>query len=240
METEKIIEEKNVMKEIVDFLKDLAIIVVVVKIITLFFVSVFIINGQSMYASYYDKEFILVDRFSTLQIREYKQQKVQRGDVIVFKPWVDEIKEYFIKRLIGMPWDSIKIAEWKVYLKKKWEKKFMILKEWYLNVDNNGNTEIAQSRNERIFVVPEKSYFVMGDNRKNSSDSRTCFSYSCKSTSRNNFIGTKDVVGKVLLDFWYFNIGSFSFTHPGTNKNPEIKWISTQPRWMNSPANYNY
>jgi len=60
--------EKSFNSEVIDFFKDLIIIVVVVKIVTIFLVSVFIINGQSMYGSYYDKEFILVDRFSTLEI----------------------------------------------------------------------------------------------------------------------------------------------------------------------------
>jgi len=68
MNKENIEEENNITKEVIDFFKDLIIIVVVVKIITIFFVSIFIINGQSMYSSYYDKEFILVDRFSTLEI----------------------------------------------------------------------------------------------------------------------------------------------------------------------------
>jgi len=68
MSKENIEKENNITKEVIDFFKDLVIIVVVVKIITMFLVSIFIINGQSMYSSYYDKEFILVDRFSTLEI----------------------------------------------------------------------------------------------------------------------------------------------------------------------------
>jgi signal peptidase I len=68
MSKENIEEENSLTKEIIDFFKDLVIIVVVVKIVTMFLVSIFIINGQSMYGSYYDKEFILVDRFSTLEI----------------------------------------------------------------------------------------------------------------------------------------------------------------------------
>jgi len=83
---EENLEEKSFTSEAIDFFKDLVIIVVVVKLITFFLVSVFIINGQSMYGSYYDKEYILVDRFSALELKDYKQQKVTRGDVIVFKP----------------------------------------------------------------------------------------------------------------------------------------------------------
>ena len=71
-------EVKSFSSEVIDFFKDLIIIVIVVKIVTIFLVSVFIISGESMYSSYYDKEIILVDRFSTLQIGEYKSQKVIR------------------------------------------------------------------------------------------------------------------------------------------------------------------
>jgi signal peptidase I len=55
---------ENFTGEVLDFLKDLTIIVVIVLVIRTFFVMPFQINGQSMYESYYDKEFIIVDRFS--------------------------------------------------------------------------------------------------------------------------------------------------------------------------------
>ncbi len=57
-------EDNNFMKDIKDFLKDLGIIVLIVIIIRTFIAVPFQINGQSMYNSYYDKEFIIVDRFS--------------------------------------------------------------------------------------------------------------------------------------------------------------------------------
>jgi signal peptidase I len=61
-------EENSFTSEVLDFFKDLIIIVIIVLFITKTLVSIFIINGQSMYSSYYDKEFILVDRFSALKI----------------------------------------------------------------------------------------------------------------------------------------------------------------------------
>jgi signal peptidase I len=57
-------EENNLLKDTKDFLKDLGIIVIIVLIIRTFIAVPFQINGQSMYASYYDKEFIIVDRLS--------------------------------------------------------------------------------------------------------------------------------------------------------------------------------
>ncbi len=232
-------EERSFSAEIIDFFKDLVIIVVVVKFITVFLVSIFIINGQSMYASYYDKEFILVDRFSALELGSIKSQSVKRGDVVVFKPWVSKTKEYFIKRVVWMPWDEIKIEEGQVYLKKWWKGEFKLLDEQYLNKDNYWNTQVDGGKKSNIYSVPKDKYFVMWDNRGHSSDSRTCFSYSCNATSRDNFIWKEYVVWKVLLDFWYFNFKEFSFSHPDID---DASWegIITKPRWTASPDSYEY
>jgi signal peptidase I len=229
-------EKKDFTWEIVDFLKDLVIIVIVVKLITMFLVSIFIINGQSMYASYYDKEFILVDRFSTLDLWDYKKQDVVRWDVVVFKPEVDKVKEFFIKRVIWMPWDTIKIEKWEVFLKKINEKEFTLLDEKYLNKINYWNTLTTEK--SIIYSVPEWKYFVMWDNRNHSSDSRSCFTYSCSWTTRDNYIWKEFVIGKVLLDLWYFNYRNFSFTHPVIKE--DWKYISTKPKWTSSADSYIY
>jgi len=231
--------EKKVKNEVLDFLKDLVIIVIVVKAITIFLVSVFIINGQSMYASYYDKEYILVDRFSALEYKNYKKQDVKRWDVIVFKPWVDVNKKYFIKRVIWKEWDSIKIKDGNVFRKNAWEKEFVRLDEKYLNKENYWNTKVDNKKDEIIYNVPKWQYFVMWDNRNHSSDSRSCFTYSCKTTDRKSFITKKSIVGKMLVDFWYFNYRNFSFTHP-VLKDENWKYISTKPKWLNSKSTFSY
>jgi len=229
-------EENSLTKEIIDFFKDLVIIVVIVKIVTIFLVSIFIINGQSMYSSYYDKEFILVDRFSTHEFWGLKEQKIKRWDVVVLRPWVDKDKEYFIKRVVWLPWEELKIESGDVFLKKNWEKKFTKIDEKYLNKDNYWNTKTQSD--SVIYNIPEWKYFVMWDNRNHSSDSRSCFDYSCGTTTRDNYIAKDKIVWKVLIDFWYFNLSEFSFTHPVIKENWE--YISTKPKWTNSVDSYNY
>ena len=86
---------RNFRGEIFDFWKDLSIIVIIVLIVRTFFILPFQISGQSMYDSYYDREFIIVDRFSYLTFSEPK-----RWDVVVFNTHIDG-KEYFIKRLFA-------------------------------------------------------------------------------------------------------------------------------------------
>ena len=233
-------EKKDFKGEVFDFLKDLIIIWIIVIIIRTFLAEPFQISGQSMYGSYYNGEFIIVDRFSYLDIPKIKEWKIERWDVIVFKPGVNKDKEYFLKRIIGMPWDTIKIKDWDVFLKKTWESEYTMLDEEYLNEENNHNTKIGNLKAETIFKIPEGWYFVMWDNRNHSSDSRVCFSISCSWTGRDFYITKDDITGKVFLDLWYFDFKTFSFTNPWKNWYSEIKWIDTSPRWFNSPSTYSY
>lgn len=226
-------EEKTFKQEVVDFFKDLVIIIAIVKFVTIFLVSVFIINGQSMYASYYDKEFILVDRFSALNIPNIKVWEIKRWDVVVFKPNVDKTKEFFIKRIIWTPWDTVKIEEGFVYLQKAWTSDFVKLDEKYLDEENYWKTS-----HPWVYKIPEWEYFLMWDNRNHSSDSRTCFSYSCSASSRDNFIERKYIIWKVLIDFGYFNFSNFSFSHPEIIENWQS--LSTKPKFFSSPSSFNY
>jgi len=177
---------KDFAREVIDFLKDILIILAVVFFIRTIFIMPFQINGQSMYDSYYDGEFIIVDRYSYRDVPVLGQHREpQRGDVVVFKPRVSKDKKYFIKRIIGLPGETVKIENGKVYLKTTLSTAFEELDEPYLSDENAGKTYVSNSMKEHIYEVPEGEYFVMGDNRQASTDSRTCFS---KCVSRSNFI----------------------------------------------------
>ncbi|NDK08864.1 signal peptidase I [Candidatus Gracilibacteria bacterium] len=214
-------------KEIIDFFKDIIVILLVVFVIRTFFILPFQINGQSMYTSYYDGEFIIVDRFSYRFLH-----KPNRGDVIVFKPHVSQEKQYFLKRIIGLPGDKIKIEGGKVYVFSKSKNKFIELDEKYLSQENNKATYVSGDKGSHIYEVPEDSYFVMGDNRNHSTDSRACFS-SCYIDGSTNFIKTDDITGKLFLDLGYFRISKFDFVHPALG-------IITKPKWFNTSSEYDY
>ncbi|MFK7780501.1 MAG: signal peptidase I [Candidatus Gracilibacteria bacterium] len=213
-------------KEVLDFFKDLVIIVVIVLFIRTLIAMPFQINGQSMYSSYYDKEFIIVDRLS------YRIGEVSRGDVVVFKPYVSDEKKYFLKRIIGIPGDDLKIEDGNVYLRKEGETEYTELNETYLNEDNKGHTVIGGSEAMHQYSLRENQYFVLGDNRNHSTDSRECFS-SCAFEGKDNFIAKSDITGKLFLDLGYFNFKSFSFLQPELG-------IDTVPRFFGSPSTFDY
>lgn len=226
--------------EIIDFFKDLAIIIVIVLVIRTFLVIPFQINWSSMDDSYYDKEFIIVDRFSYLDIPFiWIVEEPKRWDVVVFRPYVSDDKEFFIKRILWLPGETIKIEEWKIYVQNnKWE--FLEILEPYLSEANINLTTINGDTSKFEYLIPEDSYFVLWDNRNWSTDSRTCFSW-CWG-KRTNYIVKSDIIWKLLLDLWYydwikswvpFSFWSFSFTHPDL-------WIETKPRLLNTAKNHEY
>ena len=109
----------------------------------------------------------------------------ERGDVIIFDYPDDESKTY-VKRIIGLPGEIIEITEGKVYIwaDESGESK-TLLEEPYLKEEPVGSYG--------VFHVPEDSYFVMGDNRNYSLDSRKW---------TNKYVSRKKIRSKVLLRYW--------------------------------------
>lgn len=214
-------------KEIIDFVKDIIVILIIVFVIRTFFILPFQINGQSMYQSYYDGEFIIVDRFSYQFLHT-----PNRWDVIVFRPHVSKDKEYFLKRIIWLPWDKLKIEWGKVYVFSKVKNSFIELKEAYLSESNINATYVWSDKWSHIFEVPADSFFVMWDNRNHSTDSRACFS-SCVFEWTTNYIKTSDIIWKIFIDLGYFRISKFDFVHP------EL-WINTKPKWFKTESTHIY
>ena len=215
---------KKFWAEVLDFLKDIIIIVWIVLLVRTYFIMPFKINGESMMNSYYDKEFIIVDRFSYRDFPLIGQHReIQRWDVVIFEPWVDEQRKYFIKRVIGLPWDTLKIEDGRVYLQNSKGEYEELEEGGYLSEENNKNTYVSRSQWTNIYEVPKGGYFVMWDNRTHSTDSRNCFK-SCN--SRDNYATPEEITGKVLLDLWYFNFKSFSFIDPDTGNStfPKFFW----------------
>jgi signal peptidase I len=108
--------------------------------------------------------------------------------------------EFFVKRIIGIPGDTIKIENGRVYLKKPGELVFTEIDEPYLNAENRFQTFFPQKLGTNEFTVPAGHYFTLGDNRNHSNDSRSWFSPIDQSFTP--FVSKSDISGRVLIVLW--------------------------------------
>lgn len=258
-DTEPIDTGNETMREFITFFRDLIIILIIVLFVRGFLVTPFRINGSSMESNYHDKEYILVDKFSYTNLPVEYEYKAKFGsglsswtakalrnipihigdpvrwDVVVITPHADAAKEYYIKRIIGMPGDIIRFEGGLVSIKKSGAKDFVKLSEPYLSSANSGHTFLPESVEGNQFTIPDGYYWIMGDNRNNSADARSCFR-SCSGKDVNaHFLSRKDIIGRVLLDFGYFNI----FGEGGLLASGKMTWTDP-PRFLNHPRNASY
>ncbi len=216
--TEKTKKEFNWPRFILDIVVDIAIVAVMVLFIQNFLFAPFRIHGPSMCDTFNyfngecyngDGEFILVSRLSTWDLFGWAPSSLERGDVVVFQAPYAEEGEYYIKRVIGLPGDSVLIKDGLVYVKNE-EGQFVELDEPYLNEENSGNTYPHRSSSE-TFEVPEGQYFVMGDNRTKSSDSRRCFQQLGCSDQSSPYLDASAIEGEVELVL--FPLSHLRFVH---------------------------
>ena len=119
----------------------------------------FFVRGASMEPNFKDSEYLIIDEIS------YRFHEPKRGNVIIFK-YPKDTSQYYIKRIIGLPEETVKIENGKVIISNKENPTGFILTESYLAEENrftSGDLEIK---------LDENDYFVLGDNRQASSDSR--------------------------------------------------------------------
>ena len=145
------------------FLKEMLIFggiaLIVVLPIRLFIAQPFIVSGDSMDPTFANNQYLIVDEIT------YHIEPVQRGDVIIFKYPNDQTK-YFIKRVIGLPGETIQIESARVTIKNTANPQGFILTENYIAAQNLPQDHV-------LTTLGPNQYFVMGDNRGASFDSRS-------------------------------------------------------------------
>ncbi len=155
---------------LLDVLLNIIIIVGVVATIRTFLVSPFQVEGNSMVSTLEHKEYIIINKLA------YYTGDPQRGDVVVFRPPSAPSTPY-VKRVIGMPGDTVVIENGLVFVKPTDANQLSELSEPYLNNQNAGRTFQAPpssgNATPETFIVPEGHYFLLGDNRQGSLDSRS-------------------------------------------------------------------
>jgi signal peptidase I len=166
---------------LLDTVQTLLIVFAVFLVIWQFLFRPFQVSGNSMYPNYLDKEYILTN------IIALKISQLKRGDVIVFKAPNDPEKDY-IKRVIGIPEDQVMIKNGDVYVNG-----ILVNQNAYLppSTKTYGGSFFKEGLAK---TVPTNSYFVMGDNRSGSSDSREW-----------GFVPLKSIIGKSSFVYWPFD-----------------------------------
>ncbi len=189
-----------------DVLIDILIIVALVLVIRNFLFAPFRVNGSSMCDTFNvyqgecysgDGEFIFVSRLPLWNFFGWRPDPLERGDVIVFEAPYSEEGTYYIKRVIGLPGDTLLIEDGIVYLQNE-TGDFLELDEMYLNETNFGNTQVYRS-NSMTYTVPEGQFFVMGDNRTQSSDSRRCFQQLGCGANSSPYLSMDRIQGEVQM-----------------------------------------
>lgn len=162
----------------IDTIQTLLLIFAIFLVIYIFLFRPFQVNGDSMYPNFFHKQYILTN----IIILQFKKPKI--GDVIIFRAPPDPEKDY-IKRVIGEPGDTITLKDGQVYLNGK-----LLSEEKYLKplIRTYGASFVQDGE---TVTVPYDSYFVMGDNRLESSDSREW-----------GFVSTKSVIGESFFVYW--------------------------------------
>lgn len=135
----------------------------------------FIVSGSSMVPNFHDKEYLIVQKL------QYYRSNPTRGDIIVFK-YPKDPSQYFIKRIIGLPGEEVKVEQGHVFIKNQTEPTWVRLDEPWIE-----NKPITFGKPD-VVQVGSSEYYVLGDNRLQSSDSRVW-----------GILPKDNIVGKVWL-----------------------------------------
>ncbi len=161
-----------------EIFKIVIIALIIVIPIRYFLFQPFFVRGQSMEPNFQDGDYLIIDELS------YRFSEIKRGDVVVFK-YPNNPSQRYIKRIIGLPGELVEVKSGSVMVYSE-EGKQVLDEGEYLSY----NTKTPGQA--RIFLN-ENEYFVLGDNRGLSSDSRSWGS-----------LDKKYIIGKVFIRAWPF------------------------------------
>lgn len=171
--TEK--KKPSIMRELLGWVVYIGIVVLITYFVITFVGQRTQVSGDSMYPALHDGDNLIVDKLS------YNFTDPERYDIIVF-PYQYEEGKYYIKRIIGLPGETVQIMDGEVYIDGE------LLGETY-------GAEVMESAGiaEESITLGENEYFVLGDNRNNSSDSRD---------PSVGVLDGDDIVGKASIRIW--------------------------------------
>lgn len=171
---------------LLDSLKILLIALAIVIPVRMLLFQPFVVKGESMEPNYHSGDYLIIDELS------YRLRDPQRGEVIVFKYPLNPSYRY-IKRIIALPNETIELRNGEVYVSRANGEAQKIDESLYINEETKErwNKMLTYSP----LVLKGNEYFVMGDNRNNSSDSRVW-----------GVLPLENITGKVLLRISLFEV----------------------------------
>ncbi|MBU0722527.1 signal peptidase I [Patescibacteria group bacterium] len=173
---------KNFFSYVFALIKAVVISLAIIIPVRYYLIQPFYVKGASMEPNFYNNEYLIVDEIS------YRFHEPARGDIIVFR-YPRNPQEYFIKRVIGLPGEKIQIKDGFAYVYNQANPQGLKLVETYLPAGDK-----TYNLNEEIIILSDSEYYVLGDNRNASKDSRS-FGPVDKSL----------IIGRVLFRGWPFN-----------------------------------
>ncbi len=197
---------KSFLLFVLDVALNSAVIIILVVVIRTFVFSPFQVHGPSMCDTFNNfdgqclrgnGEYLMIYKLGYQSFFGWQVGLPEIGDVVVFQePNGDD---FYIKRIIGVPGDTIEVKDGYVYINGD-----KLDESNYLNELNLSHTEPSSSEYS-VFEVPENEYFVLGDNRKASSDSRRCFdAIGCASPDTTAYVSLDAIQGKAWFVMWPF------------------------------------
>lgn len=173
------------MRSIISFFWEIFKIVIIALVIVVpiryFLFQPFFVKGQSMEPSFESGDYLIIDEIS------YRLRTPERGEVVVFKNPQNQ-NQRFIKRIVGLPGETVELKDGKVAITANF-KKFILDESAYLPVHIRTDPKLF-----RNITLEKDEYFVLGDNRLNSSDSRIF-----------GPLPRENIIGRVIFRPWPFS-----------------------------------
>ncbi len=173
---------RNFFSFVFELIKIVVISLAIIIPVRYFLIQPFYVKGASMEPNFYDHEYLIIDEIT------YRLREPERGDIIVFR-YPRDPQEYYIKRIVGLPGERVQIKDGQVYIYGADSQESFVLDEAYLAAGTK-----TYSLTEDIISLDDEEYFVLGDNRNSSKDSRSF-----------GPVNRSFVTGRVLLRGWPFD-----------------------------------
>lgn len=171
-------KEKSKLRETMEFFIPIVIAVIIAILLKSFVIANAIVPTGSMLNTIQEKDRIVASRLA------YIKNDPERYDVIIFR-YPDDEEQYFVKRVIGLPGETVQVVQGVVYVTKTDGETVMLDDSFVTNCEPYGSFG--------PYEVPEDSYFVMGDNRNDSLDSRYW---------DNKYVHKDKIIGKVMFRYY--------------------------------------